>query len=134
MGRAYDVVCERCGKRIQLAWGMSYIFGWGNPELIQRVRSGKCGDEAKEAYESHDNALCYLENRPFVCRCGLLGAYESLIVMDCNLSDPEILFQSEHRCPICYKRMRPLRDMDRIRCPDCKEVMLFDPYSETMVD
>ena len=134
MGCAYDVVCENCGKRIELVWGMSYVYGWGNPRLIGWVKDGKYGKKAKDAYESHEHALCHLENHPFVCGCGYVKTYDNLIVMSYDLSDPELYFVSEHRCPRCRKKMRPLEEDDEIRCPKCGGRMFVDPGSELMVD
>ena len=134
MGYAYDIVCEDCGKRVHLCWGMSYVYGWGNPQLIGWIRDGKYGKKAKEAYESHEHALCHLENHPFVCGCGYVKTYENLIVMSNDLSNPEFYFASEHRCPRCRKMMRPLGDEDEVRCPKCRGRMIADPGSELMVD
>ena len=134
MGYAYEVVCERCGKRVELAWGLSYAFGWGNPELIGWIKDGKYGKKAKEAYESHENALSCLDNHPFICGCGYLKTYSNLTVMSNDLSGPEIYFRTEHRCPRCRKKMRPLEDGERIRCPDCRGRMAADMRTEMMID
>jgi len=134
MGDAYDVVCERCGKRINLSWGMGFVCGWGDPELIARIKDGKYGKKAKEAYESHDGALCHLEQHPFICGCGYLKTYRNLVIMSNDLSDPDFYFVSEHRCPRCRKKMRPLRDEEGIRCPDCKGRMMEDPASMILWD
>ena len=134
VGYARFFVCEKCGKRIELAWGMSYLYGWGNTELLERIDSGKYGRKAKEVLESHQEALCHLEDHPFICRCGHIEACKSLVMMSNDLSKPEVYYSSEHMCPVCNKRMRPLKESDEIRCPGCGGEMEEDLKSMIMMD
>ena len=134
MGFAYEVVCGRCGKRIELAWGLSYVYGWGNPELIGRIKDGKYGKKAKEVYESHEHALSGLDTHPFICGCGYLKTYQNLVITSNDLYEPELYFVSEHRCPRCRKKMKPLENEKRIRCPDCRGRMTADMSTEMMID
>lgn len=134
MGQAYNIICRDCGKSIRLSWGISYLYGWGNTELIGWIDSGKYGKEAKDIRSAHKEALCHLEDHPFICRCGYLETYQNLVIMSNNLYEPEVYYSSEHTCPECGRKMRPLRYRENVRCPDCGGPMTADMEAMELID
>ncbi len=130
MGEEYTYICKGCGKDVQLVMGPYNCKGWGDKQSVSEILDGRYGKKAKEVYESHPHRNFHFQADIFQCGCGYIKSYDSLVIHEDVVIDPEIFFFQEHRCPRCRKPMERLPDFPfDATCPKCGDRMVMDPKS-----
>lgn len=129
MGEEYTYGCQ-CGHSISLIVGLYNCKGWGDKATRSDIVAGKYGKKAKEALETHRGCNYHFQADIFRCQCGYTKSYDSLLIHDNDVLEPEIFFSTSHRCPRCRKNMERLDHFPRtISCHKCGGTMAIDPRS-----
>ncbi len=130
MGEEYTYRCSGCGKEITLTVGLYNCKGWGDPSTRDDILSGKHGVKAKKAYEGHPHCNFHFQTDIFRCKCGYTGSYDSLIIHDNNIHEPEVFYSTEHRCPRCMKKLARIDHFPvSIPCRSCDSQYEIDRRS-----
>ncbi len=127
MGEEYTYRCRSCGHEIALQIGDYNCKGWGDRKSYGEIMGCKYGKKAKDALSAHPHCLFHFRTDVFTCDCGYTKSYDSLLIHDNDILEPEVYFSTPHRCPRCKKYMQVLDDFpDTIRCHRCGDDMEKD--------
>jgi len=122
MGEEYTYICSGCGKDTSLIVGLYECKGWGDSATRTEIVSGKYGKKAKKVLEQHPGCSYHFQVDIFRCQCGYTRSYDSLVIHDKDVLEPEIFYMTAHRCPRCRKGMERLTYFPRgIPCTKCGE-------------
>jgi len=130
MGEEYTYQCKGCGRSMTLIIGTYSCKGWNDRKSTSEILEGKYGQKAKKAYEDHPHCIFHFQADVFSCGCGYTKSYDSLVIHGKERFNPEIFFETEHRCPRCHKKMTKLIDFPTdLTCPGCGGKMWMDTKS-----
>ncbi len=141
MGQGFVLSCSKCGYALEANLGIGFMYPKETEKTIQKIRSGKYGEHAREFFQENPEGTVDCCNVLLRCdHCGnlkvdkdltLYKTKEGVISPEYHVPDPEYYIEAEkfeHKCKKCGNNMSIMDTDDdfyekvcngEIKCPKC---------------
>ena len=153
MGEIARYQCEKCGYRFSASLGVGFDFPRVYAETVEKMKSGKLGEEAKRFFDEHPDGAINCEDVIMQCeKCGEYDSREALTMyvpkeghvhkvpegiwsVAAPFTGQDYVSEWEleegfteyadypHKCETCGGNMRIIASDEPIVCPHCGEEM-----------
>ncbi len=81
MGQGFTAECRTCGCKINLMYGVGFMYPEWYSKTLKRIKAGKLGKEIKGFFKNHNDAVVSVERVILKCdSCGNLDIGDDLSV------------------------------------------------------
>ena len=152
MGYGYELKCKKCGYKQPVRLGIGFRYPRVCSWILDAMKNGDFGKRFMEDAKSTPHAAIHQESDIFVCdNCGEwrvddtidlcvpIGEYKERegrfsvavdypkdvsYVMTFDIGRGyKIIRSNPHRCGKCRHTLRPVKKGDKLKCPECGELL-----------
>ncbi len=117
MGQTYLYKCLQCGAEKQFEIGVGEMYPSVAEELMEEVRMGQLGEEAKDFLTQNPEAHLSWEYQIYFCeKCHRYENKERII-----LDNGQTQYEIEYRCSKCKSPLKLVDTSQKAICPKCGE-------------
>ena len=152
MGYGYELKCKKCGREKPIFLGIGFRYPRVCATILEEMKDGKFGKRFMEDAKNTPFAAVHQERAIFICdNCGKWRSDE-VIDLCAPIGEPEqhngrfcvaieypdgipyvmtsdigrkyrIIRSKQHRCSKCRHKLRLIRKNEKLRCPECSELL-----------